>query len=78
MGFQQLEWLCFILFVDIFYIFRGSIDPEDEDGESYEVTIVNVKTGDVGKASAARHVTSAAAAASSLHLIVLRNGSVAF
>ncbi len=42
------------------------------------VKTVNLKTGDEGKASDALHAASGTAAASSVHLIALCGGSVAF
>ncbi len=77
-GFHPLEliYLPFLL-VDIFYIFGGSTDPEDEDGVSYEVIPVNLKTGDVGQASDTLHATNSTATSASLHRIALCGGDVA-
>ncbi len=78
MGLQPL-WLLYFSFLilDIFYIFGGTTDPEDEDGVSYEVITVNLKTGDVGQATDTLYATNANAAASSLHRIALCGGDVA-
>ncbi len=44
---------------------------------SYEVTTVNLKTGDVGEAADTRHATNVATAASSLTRIALCGGKTA-
>ncbi len=49
--------------VDIFYIFRGSTEPEHSDGVSYEVITVNLITGDVRQASDTLYATDATSAA---------------
>ncbi len=66
--------LHFSIFVDIAYIIGGSNDPSDGEAMSYEVTTVNIKTGEVGKAEDTLHATHAAAAASSFSKIALCGG----
>ncbi len=66
----------FVLFylADIAYIIGGSTDPNDCMAMSYEVTTVNLKTGEVRQAEDTLHVANAAAAASSLTRIVVCGG----
>ncbi len=56
------------------YIMGGSCNPNDEDGISYEVMTVNLRTGDVGQVEDTIHGTNAPAAASSLNRIALCGG----
>ncbi len=62
-------------FIDIFYIIGGSTDPGDNGAMSYEVTTVDIKTGEVGQAEDTLHATNAAKAASSLTRIALCGGT---
>ncbi len=55
----------------------GSSDPDDEDGISYEVRTVNVKTGDVGQVDDTIYGTRIPAAAASLSRIVVCGGESA-
>ncbi len=56
------------------YIMGGSCDPDDENGISYEVITVNLKTGSVGEVEDTIHGTNVPAAASSLNRIALCGG----
>ncbi len=62
------------ILADIFYIIGGSTNPSDSSATSYEVTTVNLKTGEVGDAADILHATNVAAAASSLTRITLCGG----
>ncbi len=62
------------LFQDVVYIMGGSADPDDEDGISYEVMTVNLRTGDVGQIDDTIYGVTVPAAASSLNRIVLCGG----
>ncbi len=65
------------IFLDIFYIIGGSTNPNDNEAISYEVTTVNLKTGEVGQAEDTIYATNIATAASSLTRIALCGGNVA-
>ncbi len=62
------------ILADIFYIIGGSTNPSDSNATSYEVTTVNLKTGEVGEAEDTLYATNVAAAASSLTRIALCGG----
>ncbi len=64
----------YFILADIFYVIGGSPNPSDSDATSYEVTTVNLKTGEVGEAADTLHATNVAAAASSLTRIALCGG----
>ncbi len=73
---QQFTHLRPFFSADIAYIIGGSTDPSDSEAVSYEVTMVNLKTGEVGQAKDTLHATHAAAAASSLTRIAVCGGKV--
>ncbi len=52
----------------------GSCDPDDEDGISYEVMTVNLRTGEVGQVEDSIYGINVPAAASSLNRIALCGG----
>ncbi len=54
----------------------GSCDPNDDDGTSYEVMTVNLRTGDLGEVKDTIYGTNAPAAASSLNRIALCGGKI--
>ncbi len=54
----------------------GSLDPADDDGVSYEVMTVNLKTGDVDEAEDTIYAINGPAAASSFNRIALCGGKL--